>query len=257
VSAFAPGFDGAVDAAVLAVQGGKDGAVRQLQVQHRDGTTGWVNFVDVMERSPAVVVAFFWKSTAAAPVLGNSGQRYQGFVGFPIGAKVGRWNLKSGQGPLKAWSRYQLQYEWNKDGWPNEPVMWAAQYEDTNEKRSYSQRVLLPTAEGAAGLVPVPLRIGAWSSLQNMYENEVWAAGSRVAFIDCSEFAYGAIMPKTTIPTLYFKVKGLNDEERCGISPLVFWVLVPLMNLLIDLGYEVLVNCNAGANRYAYALRKH
>ena len=64
-------------------------------------------------------------------------------------------------------------------------------------------------------------------------------------------------MPRTTIPTLYFKVSALRDEEQCGISPLVFWVLVPLINLLIDLGYEVLVNCNAGANRYAYALRKH
>ena len=51
-------------------------------------------------------------------------------------------------------------------------------------------------------------------------------------------------MPKTTIPTLYFKVKGLDDDDYCGISPLVFWVLVPLINLLIDLGYEVLVNCN-------------
>ncbi len=221
-------------------------------------TTGWADFEDVMERSPAVVVAFFWKSTATAPVLGSSGQRYQGFVGFPIGAKGCKWtSSNSGLGPSKARSRYQLQYEWNKDGWPKEPVMWAPQYEDTNELRSYSDRVFLPTAEGVAGSVAVPLRIGAWSSLQNMYEKEVWAAGSRVAFIDCSEFAYGAIMPKTTIPTLYFKVKGLNDEERCRISPLVFWVLVPLMNLLIDLGYEVLVNCNAGANRYAYALRKH
>ena len=45
------------------------------------------------------------------------------------------------------------------------------------------------------------------------------------------------------------------DEDRCGVSPLVFWVLVPLIDLLIDLGYEVLVNCKQGANRYAYALR--
>ena len=56
-------------------------------------------------------------------------------------------------------------------------------------------------------------------------------------------------MPRTTIPTLYFKVSALRDEEQCGISPLVFWVLVPLINLLIDLGYEVLVNCKAGASR--------
>ncbi len=134
--------------------------------------------------------------------------------------------------------------------------MWAPQYVATKAKRSYSDRVFLQTAEGTAGLVPVPLRIGAWSSLQNMYENEVWAAGSRVAFIDCSEYAYGALMPKTTIPTLYFKLRGLNDEDYCGVSPLVFWVLVPLINLL-NLGYEVLVNCNKSANRYAYALRKH
>jgi hypothetical protein len=248
-----------VDAAVLAGRGGKDGVVRKLKVQHRDGTTGWVNFGDVMERSPAVVVAFFWKSTAAAPVLGNSGKRYEGFVGFPKGGgKKGGWDsLRSGQGPLKVRSRYFLVYEWNRDGWPKDPRMLAPQYVDTEAKRSYSKRVFLPTAEGTVGEVAVPLRIGGWSSLQNMYETEVWAAGSRVAFIDCSEFPYGNIMPKTTIPTLYFKVKDLNDEDYCGVSPLVFWVLVPLINLLIALGYEVLVNCNKGANRYAYALRKH
>jgi hypothetical protein len=247
-----------VDAAVLAVRGGKDGAVRELQVRHGDGTTGWADFEDVMERSPAVVVAFFWKSTAAAPVLGNSGKRYEGFVGFPKGGQKGGWSsLSSGLGPLKTKSRYFLKYEWNRDGWPKDPVMWAPRYVDTKAKRSYSKRVRLPTAEGTAGKVDVPLRIGGWSSLQNMYEEEVWAAGSRVAFIDCSEFPYGNIMPKTTIPTLYFKVKDLIDDERCGVSPLVFWVLVPLINLLIDLGYEVLVNCNAGANRYAYALHKH
>jgi hypothetical protein len=198
-----------------------------------------------MERSPAVVVAFFWKSTAAAPVLGNSGQRYQGFVGFPIGAKTGKWSsLKSGPGPLKARSRYQLQYEWNKDGWPKEPIVRAAQYENTDELRSYSHRVYLP------GKVEVPLRIGGLASLQNLYEQEVWAAGSKVAFIDCSEYAYGALMPRTEIPTLYFKVHGLSDDDFCGISPLVFWVLVPLIDLLINLGYEVLVNCKQGANRY-------
>ena len=205
-----------------------------------------------MERSPAAVVAFFWKSTAAPPVLGNSGKRYQGFVGFPMGKK-GKWlSLRSGEGPLKAWSRYELVYELNEGGWPNDPSTWAPEYVATQAKRSYSRHVFLPTAAGTASLDvrdTIPLRIGGWASLQNLYENETWAAGSRVAFIDCSEYAYGAIMPKTTIPTLYFKVKGLDDDDYCGISPLVFWVLVPLINLLIDLGYEVLVNCKAGASR--------
>ena len=57
-------------------------------------------------------------------------------------------------------------------------------------------------------------------------------------------------MPRTAIPTIYFKVEGVTDADGCGISPLVFWVLVPLIDLLIELGYEVLVNCKQGANRY-------
>jgi hypothetical protein len=210
-----------------------------------------------MQYSPEVVVAFFWKTTAAAPDLGNSGQRFEGFVGFPVNKGRGPWlSLKSGAGPLKASSRYPLVYELNEDGWSKDPTFRAYEYKDTVKERSYSTRVALPTAGGTeAGSVDVPLRIGNKSSLQNLYEHEAWAEGSRVAFIDCSEYAYGAIMPRTTIPTLYFKVQGLQDVERCGVSPLVFWVLVPLIDLLIDLGYEVLVNCKQGANRYAYALR--
>ena len=106
-----------------------------------------------------------------------------------------------------------------------------------------------PSEEGLAGPTAVRLQLGSIYSQQNYYEREKWKKGSKVAFIDCSDKPFGSYMPKTTIPTFYFKVSGLADSAECGISPLLFWVLVPLINMLLALGFDVLVNCNVGANR--------
>jgi hypothetical protein len=190
--------------------------------------------------------ASLWTGAGSVPIaLNKSGKRFKGSVNFSNG-RGSWWKLCSGEAPKKAKSNYALEHVYHESGWPLDSTHIATEYGEW--KPSYSKQVLEPS-EGLAGATEVRLQLGSIDSQQNFYEREKWKKGSKVAFIDCSDKSFGSYMPKTNIPTFYFKVSGLQDNAECGISPLLFWVLVPLINMLLDLGFDVLVNCNVGANR--------